>query len=82
MDKSTTPIDWRTVLRDQGRTIGWLADRTGRPRRTVYSYAQGRLSAPREWLAQVAAILGVEIADEIGPELRRERARAELGETA
>lgn len=63
MDTPTTPNDWRAVLREQGRTIGWLADRTGRPRRTVYAYSRGQLTATPEWLAEASEALGVEVTD-------------------
>jgi predicted transcriptional regulator len=62
MDKPTEPTDWRTVLKAQGRTIAWLADRTGRPRRTIYAYSRGDLRPTAEWLARAAEILGVEVA--------------------
>ena len=61
MDTPTTPTAWRTVLREQGRTIAWLADKTGRPRRTVYAYSKGELTPTPEWLAAASRVLGVEV---------------------
>lgn len=61
MDTSTARNDWRTVLREQGRTIAWLADQTGRPRRTVYGYSRDQLPPTAEWLAKASLVLGVEV---------------------
>ena len=61
MNKSTSQRDWRTVVREQGRTIGWLADQTGRPRRTVYGYSRNQLPPTAEWLASASSVLGVEV---------------------
>jgi hypothetical protein len=58
MDTPTAPNAWRTVLFDQGRTLGWLADQTGKARRTVYAYSRGGLIPPTEWLQDVSALLG------------------------
>lgn len=63
MDTSTAPIDWRTALREQGRTIRWLAIQTGRPPRTVYAYSRGALTAPDEWLASASLALDVPVID-------------------
>ena len=63
MDTPTAPNDWRTVLREQGRTIAWLAKQTGRPARTVYAYSRGQLTATPEWLADASVALGVQVAD-------------------
>jgi len=62
MDTPTTQTAWRTVLREQGRTIAWLADQTGRPRRTVYAYSRGDLKPTAAWLAAVSIVLGCEVA--------------------
>lgn len=63
MDTSTSPIDWRTVLRAQGRNLTWLAEQTETPRRTVYAYNNGQIkNPPPEWLALVAKLLGIEVA--------------------
>lgn len=67
MDTPTAQPDWRTVLREQGRSLTWLAAATGRPRRTVYSYHQRTLPPTAEWLAKVAEVLGVPVV-EPGPE--------------
>lgn len=61
MDTPTAPNDWRTVLKDERRTLRWLAEQTGRPVRTVYAYHQGRLPPTREWLTRVSAVLGREV---------------------
>ncbi len=61
MDNPTAPIDWRTVLREQGRTIAWLADQTRRPRRTVYAYSRDDLIPLPEWLETASAVLGVQV---------------------
>ena len=61
MDNSTAPTTWRTVLKAQGRTIAWLADQTGKPRRTVYGYSRGQLPPTPEWLAKASTVLGVEV---------------------
>lgn len=62
MDTTTDRPDWRTVLREQRRTLRWLADQTGKSRRTVYAYSRGDLVPPPAWIAAAAAVLGVEIA--------------------
>ena len=54
---------WKEVLRDQGRSIAWLADRTATPRATVYSYACGARRPASAWLEKAAAALGVDVAD-------------------
>lgn len=65
MDMSTEDSPnphWRMVLKEQGRSIGWLADRTGRKRRTVYSYSTGQVPhPPAEWLAKASEVLGVDV---------------------
>ena len=68
--------DWRTVLREQGRSIGWLADQTGRSRRAVYHYSQGTHTPPDGWLDQVEELLGVHVVDRIAEAI--ERAREEI----
>jgi hypothetical protein len=50
---------WRLVLDEQGRKIGWLADRTGLARQTVYSISMGRRRATEAWLDRVAIALDV-----------------------
>ena len=51
--------DWRAELARQERSVIWLARRTGRHQQTVYRYAWGLRTAPAEWLAQAAIVLGV-----------------------
>lgn len=62
MDTPTAHNDWRTVLRAQGRTFRWLADQTGKSRRTVYAYSRGDLVPPPEWIAEASRVLGVQVA--------------------
>lgn len=62
MDTPTAPNAWRTVLREQGRTLRWLAIQTGKSPRTVYAYSQGKLPPTREWLAAAARVLGEDVA--------------------
>jgi predicted transcriptional regulator len=61
MSQPTADNHWRTVLRQQGRSLTWLASATGRKPRTVYAYSQGKLPAPADWLARVAVALGQEV---------------------
>ena len=61
MDTSTNHFDWRTVLREQGRTLRWLADQTGKSRRTVYAYSRGDLVPPAEWVKAAARALGEDV---------------------
>jgi predicted transcriptional regulator len=62
MDKQTADTHWRTVLIRQGRSFAWLADVTGKKRRTVYAYSAGTIkNPPREWLAKVSDVLGQEV---------------------
>jgi predicted transcriptional regulator len=62
MDKQTADNHWRTVLIGQGRSLAWLADRTGAKRRTVYAYSAGTIkNPPREWLDKVARVLDREV---------------------
>lgn len=50
---------WRIELREQGRTLRWLAKATGTPEGTVYAYSIGKRTASEEWLEKVAAALGL-----------------------
>lgn len=61
MDTPTTHKHWLTVLREQGRSITWLAEQTGRPRRSLYAYSQGQMRPTAEWLAVASKALGVEV---------------------
>jgi hypothetical protein len=56
--KPVSDRDWRPILREQGRTLTWLAQQTGKTYPQVTSYAQGTAKAPAEWLEQVYALLG------------------------
>lgn len=62
MDTPTERRDWRTVLREQGRQLRWLADNTGKSRRTVYAYSRGDLVPPAPWLEVVSRLLDEEVA--------------------
>lgn len=62
MDTSTAHNAWRTVLREQGRTLRWLAAQTGKSPRTVYAYSRGDLVPPAEWIAAASVALGREVA--------------------
>lgn len=61
MDTSATHPHWRIVLLQQRRSVAWLADRTGKSRRTVYAYSRGELTPPDAWIARASEILGVEV---------------------
>jgi hypothetical protein len=54
--------DWQADLRDQERTIPWLARKTGKSQSAVYAYAYGRNTPPPEWLRDAARVLGKGIA--------------------
>lgn len=62
MDTPTDRNHWRTVLSEQGRTIAWLADRTDKPRATVYGYSRGDRRPTKEWLEAASRVLGREVA--------------------
>lgn len=62
METSTAPNAWRTVLREQGRTMRWLAIQTGKAPRTVYAYASGQLVPTPAWLEAASRVLGQEVA--------------------
>ena len=76
MVDATTPKDWRTVLREQGRTLTWLAKQTGTKRRAVYGYSSGAMTPPIAWYDAVEEALGVAVEDRIADAI--ERARAEI----
>jgi lambda repressor-like predicted transcriptional regulator len=59
MDTSTARFDWRATLREQGRTLRWLALQTGKSPRTLYAYSRGDLVPPAEWIAAASRALGV-----------------------
>jgi hypothetical protein len=61
MDTPTAPTDWRTALREQGRTLRWLALKTGKSPRTVYAYSRGDLIPLPAWLDAVSGVLGVDV---------------------
>ena len=64
------------MLREQGRSIAWLADKTARPRRAVYGYSQGTMTPPADWLDKVEELLGVPVVDRVAEAL--EQARREV----
>ena len=49
---------WLTIMREQGRTLTWLAQVTGKTYPQVRSYRNGTAKVPQEWLEQVYALLG------------------------
>lgn len=49
----------RNILREQGRTLTWLARLTGVSRATVYAYMRGARRPSVEWIDRAAAALGV-----------------------
>lgn len=62
MDTPTQRTAWRTVLREQGRTLRWLALQTGKAPRTIYAYSRGELAPTSEWLAVASRVLGQDVA--------------------
>lgn len=62
MDTSTVRKAWRTVLREQRRTLRWLAIETGKSPRTVYAYSRGDLVPTAEWIAAASRALGEDVA--------------------
>ena len=59
---------WREALDAQGRSLAWLADRTGVSRRTVYAYSRGVRRPKNAWLERTAEALGVTLAELTGDE--------------
>lgn len=56
--QATTPR-WRQVLDEQGRSLAWLAERTGLAPQTVYAISSGVRRPTDAWLDKAAAALGV-----------------------
>lgn len=53
---------WKTVLLAQGRSLKWLAEATGTPRRTVYDYSSKTPTrASAEFLAKASKALAEEV---------------------
>lgn len=52
---------WVVELREQGRSITWLAEQVGRPRRSLYGYSQGHARPTPDFLAAASRALGVEV---------------------
>lgn len=52
---------WRSILREQGRSLTWLAVRTGISSNTIYAYSIGRRRTPDAWLVKAAAALDVPV---------------------
>jgi hypothetical protein len=50
--------EWRTILKEQGRTMTWLAQQTGKSYPQIANWATGRAKAPEEWLDKVGELLG------------------------
>ena len=53
--------NWRDELARQGRTIRWLALRTSRTPRALYSYSAGDRPTPDEFLVDASIALGVKV---------------------
>lgn len=51
---------WRIELREQGRTLRWLARVTGTPEGTIYAYSTGKRRPPDEWIERALAAMGLE----------------------
>lgn len=53
--------DWRAALKvhpiGKYGGLAWLAEATGRPKRTVYAWSAGQRPAPVSWLRDVARVL-------------------------
>ena len=62
MEHPNAPTEWRTALKEQGRTMRWLAIQTGKSPRTVYAYSRGQLVPTAAWLAAASRVLGQEVA--------------------
>lgn len=58
--------EWRRILREQGRSLAWLADRTGVARPTVYAYSRGVRRPTKAWLERTAVALGVPLEELTG----------------
>lgn len=52
--------DWVAILREQGRTMTWLSQETGKTYPQVRAYATGITKPPSEWLERVHQLLGIE----------------------
>lgn len=50
---------WRGELRNQGRSLRWLAAATDTPQGTVYAYSMGKRNPPDEWLDRAARAMGL-----------------------
>lgn len=50
--------DWVRILREQGRSMAWLATQTGTTYPKVVAYRKGITPAPPEWLDRVYELLG------------------------
>lgn len=49
--------DWLADLKAQERTIPWLARKTGKSQRSVYSYKYGEARPSIEWLRDAYRVL-------------------------
>lgn len=61
MNASVERITWRLILREQGRTMVWLAAQTGVSFSAVYAYSRGARRPRPEWYERAAAALGVPV---------------------
>jgi hypothetical protein len=53
---------WRRELVEQGLTIAWLAERTGRSANTVQAYSDGRRNPPAAWIVEAHEVIAAEVA--------------------
>jgi hypothetical protein len=50
--------DWRTILREQGRSMAWLALQTESSYNVVVNYVYRRTPTPEAWEKRVYELLG------------------------
>jgi hypothetical protein len=55
--------DWLRDLRDDERSISWLARKTGMSTSSVHAYAYGHTTPPLEWLIKAVGVLRPEWVD-------------------
>lgn len=49
---------WKQIVRNEGRTLAWLADRAGIGRSLMYKVSCGNREANANFRQRVAAVLG------------------------
>ena len=57
MEQQLRSWDWQADLRSDERSIPWLARKTGKSQRAVYSYAYGESRPSLEWLRDAYRVL-------------------------